>query len=170
MFALFCKSVYTAISAKQTCLPTSTLCWAPWHRPGTARSLKVKCPCCSLHQCGAPRANSISGHGRCSARHPPFTARQSAVNGKKVRRRRPRARTVMPVGIPAPPAPCATGQPDHHHPSIILTSQHQSARCVVLIGQQNEMLRQHTPLHLETIIHEGRGSHDSQRHLGRSPE
>lgn len=41
------------------------------------------CPCCSLHPRGVSRANSISGHGRCSARYPCRNQPPKCVNGQK---------------------------------------------------------------------------------------
>lgn len=77
-------------------------------RPGLS---KVACPCRSLHPRGAS-PGSIAPAGMAAALRgtPAVTSRQRAYTVKRVRRMRPRARTATPVGIPAPPSSCATGQ------------------------------------------------------------
>lgn len=79
-------------------------------RPGLS---KVACPCRSLHPRGAS-PGSIASAGTAAALRgiPAVTSRQRAYTVKRVRRMRPRARTATPVGIPATPAPSASG-PNH---------------------------------------------------------
>lgn len=76
--------------------------WSRGSSTSSTRSLTTCRRCCSPRLWGVPRLNRTYGHGRSSARCPyriqPAKAR-STVN--RVRRRRPRTETVMPVGIPA---------------------------------------------------------------------
>lgn len=87
-------------------------------RPASTRSLTTNPPMLLPRpRWGFVRLNSTLGHGRGNARHPcrPQSAK-ARYTGKRVRRRRPRARTVMQVGILANALPerSIRGKPKAH--------------------------------------------------------
>ena len=94
--------------------------WAPRHRPGQARSFKSRMPMSFAPPTrGVPGLHRISGHGRCSARHPCRIQPPKGVHGQKGEAKAAKSKngnagwnpgTALPVRIGAKPERLAPGR------------------------------------------------------------